>query len=116
MPSKITIVKRPTLISPNHLLRYIFFTELQVIQASKILNKLIENGGVYPVEKWEDFLYTSRGLYVKVMRKLRDIGMIEKKQGKFWLSQDFSRSLISMAEYWKKIIEAMNEGDRTITF
>ncbi len=116
MPAKIQIVKKPTLISPKHLLRYIFNTELQVIQAGNILNKIIENGGVYPVEQWEDFVYSSRGLYVKVMRKLRDIGMIEKKKGTFMISKDFAKSLSSMADYWTKIIDAVNEGDRTITF
>ena len=116
MGAKITITKRPNLISPNHLLRYIFATELQVIQASKILTAIIKNGGVYQVSKWEDFVYSSRGLYVKVMRKLRDIGMIDKQKGEFRISNGFSKSLMSMAEYWNKIIDAINEGDRTITF
>ena len=70
--AKIELVKTPYLISPKHFLRYVFFTEMQVDQAAKILNELIKKDGKIPQSEWQIFVLTSRGLYVKVMRKLRN--------------------------------------------
>ena len=114
--AKIELVKRPSLISPRHLLRYIFFTEMQVDQAAKILNELIEKDGKIPDSEWQIFVLTSRGLYVKVMRKLRDAGLIEKKMGEFSLSENFSRAMSQLAEYWLQIIRSFESGDRSISF
>ncbi|MFX1265424.1 MAG: hypothetical protein ACFFH0_08585 [Promethearchaeota archaeon] len=47
--AKIHIVRRPSLISPRHLLRYVFTTEMQVEQAAKILNEIVEANGVVSV-------------------------------------------------------------------
>ena len=114
--AKIELVRRPSLISPRHLLRYIFFTEMQVDQAAKILNELIKRDGKIPDSEWQLFVLTSRGLYVKVMRKLRDAGLVEKKMGEFSLSEYFSRALSDLSEYWSQIIRSFESGDRTITF
>ena len=114
--TKIELVRRPSLISPKHLLRYIFFTEMQVDQAAKILNELIKQDGKIPDSDWQVFVLTSRGLYVKVMRKLRDAGLVDKKLGEFSLSENFSRSMNQLAEYWSQIIRSFESGDRTIEF
>ncbi|MHA1863461.1 MAG: hypothetical protein ACTSWA_06810 [Candidatus Thorarchaeota archaeon] len=114
--AKIEIVKRPSLITPRHLLRYIFFTEMQVDQASKILNILMKKKGRINDSQWQSFLLTSRGLYVKVMRKLRDVGLVEKTKGEFLLSENFSQSLNKLAESWTNIIQAHKEGDQSIKF
>jgi hypothetical protein len=114
--SKIHLVRRPSLISPRHLLRYVFFTEMQVEQASRILNEIMISGGVIPDSEWERFVLSSRGLYVKVMRKLRDIGLVEKRMGEYRIVNDFSRALSKMADYWGQIVGSYNEGDQSITF
>ncbi|MBS3795678.1 MAG: hypothetical protein KGY80_12310 [Candidatus Thorarchaeota archaeon] len=113
---KIDLVRRPSLISPKHLLRYLFFTEMQVDQAAKILNTIIESDGVVPDSEWRRFVLSSRGLYVKVMRKLRDLGLVEKEMGKYRLSGRFSRALTNIAEYWNEIRKSFKKGDRSIEF
>lgn len=114
--AKIEVVRRPSLITPGHLLRYIFFTEMQVEQASKILNVLIKRRGRINDSQWQSFVLTSRGLYVKVMRKLRDVGLVEKSKGEFFLSENFSQSLNKLAESWTNIIHAHKDGDKSIKF
>jgi hypothetical protein len=114
--AKIDVVRRPSLISPKHLLRYVFFTEMQVEQASKILNTIMQNDGVLDDADWERFVLSSRGLYVKVMRKLRDTGLVEKRTGEYRLGKDYSHALEKMAHYWSDIVETYNNGDRSISF
>ncbi|NWF97090.1 MAG: hypothetical protein HXY34_13190 [Candidatus Thorarchaeota archaeon] len=114
--TKIEIVRRPSLISPRHLLRYVFFTEMQVEQASKILNTIMQSNGVVPDAEWERFVLSSRGLYVKVMRKLRDAGLVEKRGGEYRLGRDYSAALEKMAKYWADIVDTFERGDRTISF
>ncbi len=114
--AKINLVRRPSLISPRHLLRYIFFTEMQVEQAAKILNQIIESNGVVPDSEWADFVLSSRGLYVKVMRKLRDVGLVEKRTGDYRIAKDFSSSMEKISKYWSDVVSSFNNGDRTIAF
>ncbi len=114
--AKIEVVRRPSLITPRHLLRYIFFTDMQIEQASKILNILMKKKGKIEDSQWQSFVLTSRGLYVKVMRKLRDIGFVEKSDGEFFLSENFSQSLEKLAESWTNIVQAHKNGDRSIKF
>lgn len=66
--------------------------------------------------QWQSFVLTSRGLYVKVMRKLRDVGFVEKSDGEFFLSENFSQSLEKLAESWTNIVQAYKNGDRSIKF
>ena len=113
--AKIEVVKRPSLITPRHLLRYIFFTEMQIDQASKILNTLMKKKGKIEDKQWQTFVLTSRGLYVKVMRKLRDVGLVEKSDGEFYLSDNFSDSLNKLAESWSNILRVY-EKDKTVKF
>jgi predicted transcriptional regulator len=113
--AKIEVVKRPSLITPRHLLRYIFFTEMQIDQASKILNTLMKKKGKVEDKQWKTFVLTSRGLYVKVMRKLRDVGLVEKSDGSFYLSDNFSDSLNKLAESWSNILRVY-EKDKTVKF
>jgi hypothetical protein len=113
---KIDLVRRPTLISPKHLLRYVFFTEAQVEQASKILNEIVQSDGVVVDKDWEKFLLSSRGLYVKVMRKLRDAGIVEKRMGEYRITKEFSGSLEKIARYWTEVVDSFGEGDRAIAF
>jgi hypothetical protein len=77
---------------------------MQTEQAAKILNEIIKADGVVPDSDWEQFVYTSRGLYVKVMRKLRDVGLVEKRMGEYRLVKDFSSALEKMAKYWADIV------------
>lgn len=114
--AKIEVVRRPSLISPRHLLRYVFKTEMQVEQASKILNVIIKMDGSVPDSDWKKFVLSSRGLYVKVMRKLRDVGLVEKRKGVFGLASDFSSALSKLADYWSQILDSFASGDRTIKF
>lgn len=114
--AKIDVVRRPSLISPKHLLRYIFFTEMQVEQASKILNTIMLNDGLLNEAEWEKFVLSSRGLYVKVMRKLRDTGLVEKKTGEYRLGKDYSHALDKMSRYWSEIVDSYYNGDRSIAF
>ena len=113
---KIDLVRRPSLISPKHLLRYVFFTEMQVNQAAKILNTILDTDGIIPEAEWKRFVLSSRGLYVKVMRKLRDSGLVEKQKGEFRVSKDFAKALDKMSKYWSDIIESYESGDRSIRF
>ena len=110
--AKIEVVRRPSLITPRHLLRYIFFTEMQIDQASKILNTLMKKKGNIKDTQWQSFVWTSRGLYVKVMRKLRDVGIVEKSDGEFFLSDNFSQSLTKLADSWTNIMQAHQNGDK----
>ncbi|MFW9787904.1 MAG: hypothetical protein ACFFE2_15485 [Candidatus Thorarchaeota archaeon] len=114
--AKIDLVTRPSLISPRHLLRYVFFTEMQVEQASKILNTLMKKDGVVPDSDWQIFVLSSRGLYVKVMRKLRDVGLVDKDMGEFRLTENFSKAMSKLADYWSQIVKSFSEGDRSIKF
>ncbi len=114
--AKIDLVRRPSLISPRHLLRYIFFTEMQVEQAAKILNTIMQKNGVVKDSEWGIFVLSSRGLYVKVMRKLRDVGLVEKRMGEFRLANDFSNALSKLSKYWSDIVNSFGEGDRSIEF
>ncbi len=114
--AKIDLIRRPSLISPRHLLRYVFFTEMQVEQASKILNTIMHNDGVVKDSDWQVFKLASRGLYVKVMRKLRDVGLVEKRIGEFRLAEDFSKAMSKLADYWSQIVKSYGEGDRSIEF
>jgi len=109
---KIEVVRRPSLITPRHLLRYMFFTEMQIDQASKILNTLMKKKRSVNESQWQSFVLTSRGLYVKVMRKLRDVGLVEKSDGEFFLSENFSQSLSKLAESWTNIVQAHKNGDK----
>ena len=111
---KIDLVRRPTLISPRHLLRYVFFTEAQVDQASKILNEIVQSNGTVSDKEWEKFVLTSRGLYVKVMRKLRDAGIVEKRMGEYRIAKEFSGSLDKIARYWSDVVDSFGQGDRAI--
>ena len=114
--AKIDLVRRPSLISPRHLLRYVFFTEMQVEQASKILKTIMEKDGVVRDSEWSQFVMSSRGLYVKVMRKLRDVGLVEKRMGEFRLGNEFSSALLKLSKYWSDIVDSFSEGDRNIPF
>ena len=110
--AKIEVIRRPSLITPRHILRYIFFTEMQIDQASKILNILMKKKGKVNESQWQSFVLTSRGLYVKVMRKLRDVGLVEKLDGEFFFSENFSQSLSKLAESWTNIVQAHENGDK----
>ncbi|MFW9769197.1 MAG: hypothetical protein ACFFF9_10105 [Candidatus Thorarchaeota archaeon] len=114
--AKIELVRRPSLISPRHLLRYIFFTEMQVEQAAKILNTIMKKDGVVNDSEWGTLKLKSRGLYVKVMRKLRDVGLVEKRMGEFRLASDYSNALSKLSKYWSDILASYNGGDRSIEF
>ncbi|MBD3407579.1 MAG: hypothetical protein GF411_15790 [Candidatus Lokiarchaeota archaeon] len=114
--AKIELVKRPSLISPRHLLRYIFTTEMQVEQAAKILNEIMKSDGVIPDSEWKRFVLSSRGLYVKVMRKLRDVGIVRKEMNEYRLTKDFSGALKKLANYWSDIVDTYKGGDRKIKF
>lgn len=114
--TKIDMVRRPTLISPRHLLRYVFFTEMQVEQAAKILNEIVQADGVIPDSDWQRFVLSSRGLYVKVIRKLRDVGLVEKRMGEYRIAKDFSSSLYKISRYWSDIVDSFSSGDRNIAF
>ena len=114
--TKIDMVRRPSLISPRHLLRYVFFTEMQVEQAAKILNEIIQSDGVVPDSDWERFVYSSRGLYVKVIRKLRDVGLVEKRMGEYRITKDFASSLGKVSNYWSELVDSFGDGDRSIAF
>ncbi|MFW9799639.1 MAG: hypothetical protein ACFFD9_04335 [Candidatus Thorarchaeota archaeon] len=89
---------------------------MQVEQAAKILNQIVESNGIVPDSDWRRFVMSSRGLYVKVMRKLRDVGLVEKRMGEFRLANDFSNSLGKMAEYWTQIVSSYQGGDKAIAF
>ena len=80
------------------------------------MNEIVKSNGVVPDSEWGRFVLTSRGLYVKVMRKLRDVGLVEKRMGEFRLGSDFSRALGKMADYWTQIVGSFQEGDKTISF
>ena len=114
--AKIDLIRRPSLISPRHLLRYVFFTEMQVEQASKILNTIMKHDGVVKDSEWQVFVLSSRGLYVKVMRKLRDVGLVKKEMGEFRLTEDFSKAMTKLADYWEQIVKTYSAGDRSIEF
>ncbi|UCE09318.1 MAG: hypothetical protein JSW61_10100 [Candidatus Thorarchaeota archaeon] len=113
---KIRLVRRPSLLAPRYLLRYLFFTEKQIEQASRILNEIIQSDGAIPDWEWERLMLSSRGLYVKVRRKLIDVGLVEKRNNEFRLSKDFSKSLEKMAGYWTNIVEEFSMGDRSMLF
>ncbi len=100
---KVEVVRRPSLDNPKSFLGYLFFTKMQVDQAAKILNMIISSAEPINETEWEKFVLTSRGLYVKVMRKLRDFGIVEKALGIYSLSEQFSNALVKMAEYWRDI-------------
>ena len=104
------VVRRPTLIDPRHFLQYCFRTEEQVRQARKILSEIARRGSV-PDREWECFLVSSRGLYTKVMRTLREFGLVEKREGRFTLSREFSASLRRMADYWDGVYESVKRGE-----
>ena len=89
---------------------------MQIEQASKILNTLLKKKGRINDSQWRSFVLTSRGLYVKVMRKLRDVGIIDKLDGEFVLSENFSQSLNKIAESWTNIVQAHRNGDHSIKF
>ena len=61
-------------------------------------------------------MLSSRGLYVKVRKKLIDIGMVEKRNNVFQLSKDFSSALSKIAAYWTNIVEECENGEREIAF
>lgn len=113
---KIRLVRRPSLLAPRYLLRYIFFTEQQVEQAAKILNEIMKADGAIHDTEWERLMLSSRGLYVKVRRKLIDVGLIEKRNNTFRISKDFSKSLEKIASYWENIVSEFENGDRSIEF
>ncbi len=112
--AKINVVRRPSLISPRHFLRYIFFTEMQVEQAVKILDVIVRNQGELMDNQWQQLVLSSRGLYVKVMRKLRDVGIVKKDLGKFKLSTDFSTALSKLSAFWLDTTRAFEAGDRDL--
>lgn len=89
---------------------------MQIEQASKILNVLMKKKGTINDSQWRSFKLESRGLYVKVMRKLRDVGLVEKSKGEFSLSENFALSLNKLSESWANIIQAHKDGDRSIKF
>jgi len=76
----------------------------------------MKNDGVVKDSEWREFLLKSRGLYVKVMRKLRDVGLVEKRMGEFRLVEDFSKAMTRLADYWSQIVKSFSEGDRSIEF
>lgn len=76
----------------------------------------MKKDGVVKDSDWKIFVLSSRGLYVKVMRKLRDVGLVEKRMGEFRLTEDFSRAMAKLAEYWSQIVKSYNEGDRSFKF
>ena len=103
---KIDLVRRPSLHNPRSFLEYIFFTDIQVEQAAKILNILKDSKHPIPESQWADFVYSSRGLYVKVMKRLRDLGLVEKELGNYSLSLSFTTSLEKLANYWRDVVDS----------
>jgi hypothetical protein len=89
---------------------------MQVEQAAKILNEIMKRDNKVMDSEWKSFVISSRGLYVKVMRKLRDVGLVEKNLGVFRLSSGFSDSLTKLSEKWSELMDAYSEGDREIEF
>jgi len=89
---------------------------MQVEQAAKILNEIIQSDGVVPDSDWERFVYSSRGLYVKVIRKLRDVGLVEKRMGEYRITKDFASSLGKVSNYWSELVDSFGNGDRSIAF
>jgi hypothetical protein len=89
---------------------------MQVEQAAKILNTIMKKDGVVNDSQWGLFVLSSRGLYVKVMRKLRDVGLVEKRMGEFRLATDFSNALSKLSEKWSEIVNSFGEGDRSFKF
>lgn len=98
---KLNIVKRPKITGLEDFLRYFFKTEAQVTQAEKIII-LLKKEKEIPVKKWDKFLLPNRsvGLYGKVMRRLRDFGLVQKKEDYFMLSRDFLTAMKKISEYW----------------
>ncbi len=104
------IVRRPRLIDPRHFLQYCFRTEEQVQQARKILREIVASGEV-PDSEWRRFLVSSPGLYTKVMKALRELGLVEKREGRFMLSREFSATLRRLADYWDGVYESARRGE-----
>ncbi|MBS7287868.1 MAG: hypothetical protein KIH01_03760 [Candidatus Freyarchaeota archaeon] len=104
------VVRRPRLLDPRHFLQYCFRTEEQVQQARKILKEIAASGEV-PDSEWRRFLVSSPGLYTKVMRALREFGLVEKREGRFALSKEFSASLRRFADYWEAVYESVKRGE-----
>ncbi|MEM1658256.1 MAG: hypothetical protein QXK94_04395 [Candidatus Jordarchaeales archaeon] len=106
----IRVVRRPRLLDPRHFLQYCFRTEEQVQQARKILREIAARGEV-PDSEWRCFLISSPGLYTKVMKALRELGLVEKRERRFVLSKEFSASLRRLADYWEELYESVKRGE-----
>ena len=107
--AKINLVKRPSLESPFVFLSYLFQTKKQVDQAAKIIALIRKESEPISESRWKDFVLSSRGLYVKVMRKLRDLGLVEKELGHYYLSDQFSAALGKLAKYWRDIMKSNSD-------
>ena len=108
---KIEIVKRPSLENESVFLNYLFSTKMQVNQAARILNIIQAETDPIPESRWEEFVLSSRGLYIKVMRKLRDLGLVEKELGHYRLSDQFSVALEKIASFWRAALELDAKGN-----
>lgn len=98
--AKLRFVHRPKLTDLSDFLRYHFNTDEQVEQAQKILTMLKKEKEIADTE-WRKFVVQSVGLYTKVMRTLRDFGLVEKRNGYFQLSKEYIYSLKKMITYWE---------------
>ena len=107
---KIELVRRPSLDKESVFLSYLFSTKMQVEQAARILNIIQKEKEPVSETRWKEFVLSSRGLYIKVMRKLRDLGLVEKEMGYYQLSDQFSIALEKMASFWRRALELVTKG------
>ena len=98
--AKIRFAKRFVLTDLDAFLRYLMNTEEQVTQAKHIL-ELLQKKKEIPDKDWKVFVIHSVGLYTKVMKRLRDLGLVEKRNGYFSLSREFIYSLKKLIGYWE---------------
>jgi predicted transcriptional regulator len=108
--AKIILVKRPSVENPFSFLSYLFHTKMQVDQAAKIITLIRKESEPISESRWQEFVLSSRGLYVKVMRKLRDLGMVEKELGNYHLSDQFSIALEKLAEFWRGVLDSNSDA------
>ena len=85
-------------------LRYVLNTEAQVEHAEAIIKN-----APYPASEWQSIIEKNtleRGLYSKVLRILRNLGLIEKVNGEIRLSKLFFYNMQKLTDYWDDYIES----------
>ena len=99
-----------SLVEPEDFLSLIFWDKKYLVYDAKRILEMVGRGEVSR-DKWReviDKLGISHNRYYRILRRLRQFGLVEKGEwGEYRISRRFSSNLRRIAEYWDSYSERL---------